>query len=456
MELRGKKALVFGLGRSGLAAARALLAHGASVTLTDRKSDAELAKFAPEARALGLGLALGGHPDGLLDGQDLIVLSPGVPGNIPILGAARARGLEVLGEIELAFRLARRRWLAVTGTNGKTTTTSLLAAMVAEAGAPFLLGGNIGAGLADRVEGLEADGLVVAELSSFQLEECRLFRPEVAVLCNLTPDHLDRYPSMEAYGAAKARIFMNQSPEDTLVFNALDWALGSLCAPAKSRKLLFHRGAEVPEGAWISQGKLFLRLPGQKSVELMPRELLKLRGPHNEENALAAAAAAFAAGIGPAAIRRALEGFSGVEHRLEFCGEAQGVRFVNDSKATNVDSVEKALQSFHEPLSLILGGRDKEGDFSRLKGLVKERVARIYLIGEAADKVERQLGGIKPMHRVARLEDAVERGLRETEKGGWVLLSPGCASFDMFDNYEHRGRVFKQAVAQLMKEGSKA
>ncbi len=453
MQLKGLKALVFGVGRSGMAAARALARHGAQVTLTDKRQAPELGAFAGEAKAAGLGLELGGHPLSLLEGGPLIVLSPGVPGGIPILLEARARGLEILGEIELAWRMAPRRWLAVTGTNGKTTTTSLLAAMLEASGKPMLLGGNIGRGLADEVESLPEEGIVVAEVSSFQLEEISSFRPEAAVITNLTPDHLDRYKDMAAYAAAKARIFENQGPSDSLVLNAQDQNLLALAGPARARKLLFSRTSPVEQGAWIAGGEIVMATPAGRRA-LMPLERLRLRGPHNQENALAAALAASAAGVADAAIARALEGFAGVEHRLEPCGELAGVRFVNDSKATNVDSVEKALQSFEEPVHLILGGRDKEGDFSRLASLVKARVARMYLIGEAAAKVERQLGAVKPFEHLPGLEEAVRSAASRARPGEWVLLSPGCASFDQFQNYEHRGRVFKQAVAELCKQGA--
>jgi UDP-N-acetylmuramoylalanine--D-glutamate ligase len=260
---------------------------------------------------------------------------------------------------------------------------------------------------------------------------------------------------MAAYAAAKARIFENQGPSDFLVLNALDPGLLSLCAPARATRLLFHRHAAVAQGAWIEGGRLWLRLPGRAALDLMPLSELRLRGPHNHENALAAALAAHAAGVDPGAIARTLRDFAGVEHRLEFCGEIGGVCFVNDSKATNVDSVEKALQSFDEPVHLILGGRDKEGDFRRLESLIRDKVARLIFVGEAADKIASQVGHLKESTRVTSMEGAVEEGLRRAKKGEWVLLSPGCASFDMFKNYEHRGRVFKDAVAGLKTAGAK-
>jgi UDP-N-acetylmuramoylalanine--D-glutamate ligase len=449
MDFQGRRVLIFGLGRSGLAAARALAGHGAQVTLTDKRQAQDLGSYAMEAKAAGFGLALGGHEASLVEDCDLVVLSPGVPSAIPPLQRARQRGLEVWSEIELAYRLARRRWLAVTGTNGKTTCTSLVAAMLERAGGPYLCGGNIGRGLADEVERLDPSGIVLAEVSSFQLEEIHAFRPEVALITNLTPDHLDRYKDMDAYAAAKARIFENQEAGDFLVLNAMDEAVLRLGQASRSRRLHFSRLQAQDRGAWLEDGVIRMRLEQGGALDLMPLSGLRLRGPHNHENALASALMAAAAGLPLQSIVTTLEEFQGVEHRLEYCGEVRGVRFVNDSKATNVDSVEKALQSFQEPVHLILGGRDKEGDFSRLSELVRAHVARLYLIGEAAPKVERQLGQVRPFSHAPSLEDAMRQALDHARKGEWVLLSPGCASFDMFKNYEHRGKVFKEAVARM-------
>jgi UDP-N-acetylmuramoylalanine--D-glutamate ligase len=452
MDFSGKKILIFGLGRSGLAASRALIARDARVTLTDKREGAALGAALSDAQRLPISLALGGHDLGLLEGVEAVVLSPGVPGNLEILRQARQRGIVILSEIELAYQLAAasHRWVAVTGTNGKTTTTSLLAAMFEKSGQPYLCGGNIGKALADEVGALDEAGVVVAEVSSFQLEEIHAFKPEVAVITNLTPDHLDRYSGLAAYAAAKARVFENQGSQDWLVLNALDLGLLELAKNAKSRRLLFDRTREVESGAWIEAGQIWLRLErGSAPLALLPLERLLLRGPHNQENALAAAAAAFAMGLTPQTIVAALENFAGVEHRLEACGELNGVRFVNDSKATNVDSVEKALQSFNEPVHLILGGRDKEGDFTRLADLIQGHVARLYLLGEAADKIFSQVGSLKPVSRVDSMEEAVALAFRQAKPGEWVLLSPGCASFDMFNHYEHRGQVFKEAVRQL-------
>jgi UDP-N-acetylmuramoylalanine--D-glutamate ligase len=451
MDLKGRSVVVLGAARSGLAAAAALCRHGAKVVISDRKPIAELAEAAAEAARMGADMAPGGHPMALLEACDLLLLSPGVPGNNAFVKAARAKGIRIWSEIELAYRLSPRRWLAVTGTNGKTTTTSLLHAMFKSAGFPALLGGNIGAALADRVEDAPPEAPVVAELSSFQLEEVGEFKPFVAVWTNLTPDHLDRYPDLEAYAAAKARIHQSMDSREHLVSNAQDPIVERHCQSSRAVRWRFARGEEVACGAWEQGGTLWLREPGSAPLSLMPLAELKLRGPHNLENALAAVCAAAAFGLPVSAITAALRSFEGVEHRLEPAGSVNGVRFVNDSKATNVDSVMKALESFEEPVHLILGGRDKAGDFAALKPLLKARVKAVYSIGEAAATIARQLDGCVPLHDCKDLENAMRQAYGAAKPGEWVLLSPGCASFDQFNDYEHRGRVFKDLVPALAK-----
>jgi UDP-N-acetylmuramoylalanine--D-glutamate ligase len=452
MDLKAKRVVVLGAARSGLAAAAALARHGALVVLSDRKPLAELADAAAAAAEGGFKLAPQGPSDGLLKDCDLLVLSPGVPNSLPFVRAARAAGVPVISEIELAFRLKPRRWVAVTGTNGKTTTTSLIHAMTLQAGVPVLLGGNIGVPLADKVEDAPDDAVVVAEVSSFQLEDVESFKPAVGVWTNLTPDHQDRYADPAAYTAAKARIFGAMDGRDHLVTNAMDLGVEKACAPARAVRWRFARGREVPTGAWEQGGILWLREPGSAARVILPLGELRLRGPHNLENALAAACAAAALGLSDGALAETLRNFAGVEHRLEPSGEVRGVRFVNDSKATNVDSVMKALQSFEEPVHLILGGRDKGGDFGALAGLVREHVARIYTIGEAAAKVQTQLMSAAPCEACGDLATAMRRALDRAQSGDWVLLSPGCASFDQFKDYEHRGRTFKETVALLKAE----
>jgi UDP-N-acetylmuramoylalanine--D-glutamate ligase len=449
MELKGRQVVVVGAGRSGLAACKALLRHGAEVTLNDAKPLSELGLAAAAAAEHGFQLAPGGHPAALLEGCGLLILSPGVSGQLPFIRQARAQGIPVLSEVELAFRLKPRRWLAVTGTNGKTTTTSLLHAMFKAAGFPALLGGNIGEALADRVEDAPDEAAVVAEVSSFQLEDVELFKPFVGVWTNLTPDHLDRYPSLQAYGQAKARLFQGMDGRDHLVSNAMDPQVEAFCSSSRAVRWRFARGAEVPCGAWEQGGTLWMREPGNAAHALLPLAELRLRGPHNLENALAASCAAAAFGLPMESLAAALRDFGGVEHRLEPAGEVGGLRFVNDSKATNIDSVSKALQSFDEPVHLILGGRDKAGDFRVLEPLLRGRVARIYGIGEARAKVQEQLGAVVPVEDCGDLATAVSRAAEQGKRGEWVLLSPGCASFDQFRDYEHRGREFKALAAAL-------
>jgi UDP-N-acetylmuramoylalanine--D-glutamate ligase len=355
--LKGKRAVVLGAARSGMAAASALAAHGAHVSLSDAKGLDALAEAVRRGAKDGFKVVAGGHPESLLKDCALLVLSPGVPGSLPIVAAARDKGIPVISEIELAFRLKARRWVAVTGTNGKTTTTSLIHAMVERAGEPVLLGGNIGLPLADRVEAAPAGAVVVAEVSSFQLEDVDTFKPAVAVWTNLTPDHLDRYPDVEAYTAAKARVFEAMDGRDHLVSNAMDAVVERACSQARAVRWRFRRGGEVPVGAWEKDGTLWMREPGSVARALLPLGELRLRGPHNLENALAAACAGTALVLQDEALRETLRHFAGVEHRLEPCGEVRDVHFINDSKGTNVDSVMKALQSFAEPVHLILGGR---------------------------------------------------------------------------------------------------
>ena len=447
MQLLGKKAVVFGLGRSGMAAARALRAAGASVTAMDQGASA---RASAAADLLRLDIPVVESPEA---GTSIMILSPGIPSSLDVVKLFKAQGGEVLSEVELAFRLSRGPWLAVTGTNGKTTTTAWIAAMFDAAQLPALVGGNIGTALADRVKEAKPGIWIVAEVSSFQLEETQGFHPKVAVITNLTPDHLDRYETMDEYAAAKAKIVAQQRSDDFLIIKAGDPRLENIAQTAASSVLKISASGKAGKGLWQQDGNIYADF-GLGEELLLPVSSLSLRGPHNLENALCAAAAGLLAGLPQEAVVSALKTFKGVEHRLEFCGSIAGVGFVNDSKGTNVDSVAKALQSFEEPVHLILGGKDKGGDFTQLESLIKKRVASICLIGEAAEKIAGQLKEIKKCLRADSLEQAVAQLQKVAKKGEWVLLSPGCASFDMFDNYEHRGRVFKQAVT-LLSEGNK-
>jgi UDP-N-acetylmuramoylalanine--D-glutamate ligase len=367
---------------------------------------------------------------------------------MPLLAEARRQGVPVWGEVELAARLTAARFLGITGTNGKSTTTSLLGAMLQAAGLPCVVAGNIGLALCEVVTGLGPDHWVVAELSSFQLETIATFRPHVAVLLNLAPDHLDRYPDVEPYYAAKARIFMNQTAEDYAVLNADDPLVMQRARGLRSRPLLFSRTRVMGDGAFVRDGRVVVRREGAtRPVCEIGR--IRIQGLHNLENSLAAAAAASAVGVAAGALAAALAGFPGLPHRLELIAEIGGVRFVNDSKGTNVGAVVKSLESYRDGVILIAGGKDKGGDFRPLRPLVETRVKRLLLIGQAAAKIEEQLGGACPMERLPSLAAAVERGREVGAPGDTVLLSPACASFDMFRDFEHRGDVFRDAVLAL-------
>ncbi len=448
MDLANKRVLVVGLERTGRATALFCRARGARVTLSEQRPEAEVAEGVRELRAAGVELELGGHRLETFLAQDLIIPSPGVPLEIGPLGAARACGVPVWSEIELAARFLRGRLLAITGSNGKTTTTLLTGHILREAGRHVLVGGNLGTPLISLVEQSTEDTLSVVEVSSFQLEaiaDC--FRPDVAALLNLTPDHLDRHPSMDAYARAKARIFENQRPEDAAVVNADDSAAVRL-APSRPRRLWFSRCDRVDAGTCLEDGRIVFRSAGH-SVGLLHRADIPLRGEHNVENVLAAACIAALAGIAPDDIRAAVRSFPGVEHRLEPVAEIAGVAFYNDSKATNVDAALKAIAAFPGNLVVILGGKDKGADFRVLAPALAERARLVLLIGAASEKIAVQLGKAVPIERTGTLERAVEVAFERARPGDTVLLAPACASFDQFENFEHRGRVFKDLVHRI-------
>jgi UDP-N-acetylmuramoylalanine--D-glutamate ligase len=448
VELKDKRVLVVGLERTGLATALFCRARGARVTVSERRPESDVAEAAAELRAAGVALELGGHRAGTFLAQDLIVPSPGVPLEIEPLASARARGIPVWSEIELASRFLRGRLLAITGSNGKTTTTLLTGHILRKAGRRVLVGGNVGTPLISLVEQSSDDTLTVAEVSSFQLEAIAdRFRPDVAALLNLTPDHLDRHPSMETYVRAKARIFENQRQEDAAVVNADDPAAARL-APERPRRFWFSRSGPVEEGTGVEDGRIVFRSAGH-GVGLLHRADIPMRGEHNVENVLAAACIAVLAGVAPDVIREAVRSFPGVEHRLEFVAEIAGVAFYNDSKATNVDAALKAIDAFPGNLLVILGGKDKGGDFSALVPALAGRVRLVLLVGAATEKIASQLGDAFPIARAGTLDRAVELGFESARPGDTVLLAPACASFDQFRNYEHRGHVFKELVRRI-------
>src|SRR6266403_5698159 len=449
IDLKGKRVLVIGLARTGIAAALFCADHGAIVTATDSRSAGELEESIAKLRAAGVRLELGGHSDSILEGQQLVIPSPGVPGDVTLLVKARALKIPVWSEIELAFRFLSGQLIGITGSNGKTTTTSLIEYILRNAGFSTVLAGNIGTPLIAEVGATTDRTIAVAELSSFQLELIDTFRPNIAVFLNLTPDHLDRHKTLTAYGAAKARIFENQSSEDFAILNADD-AECTKYAPSLSQVYWFSRKTNVEQGAFVRDGKIIFRQAG-KDDEILDCREIPLPGAHNLENVLAATIATRLAGARPAQIAEAIRSFAGVEHRIEFVAEIHGVRYYNDSKATNVDATRKALEAFPGRIVVILGGKDKDSDYTQLRSALREKAILALLIGSAADKIVKQIEGSVAVSRSGTLENAVTFAAQAAHGGDIVLLAPACASFDQFQNYEHRGRIFKELVHQLQR-----
>ena len=448
MDLANKRVLVVGLGKSGVASALFLQSRGARVTVSDAKPQEQLGEDIPVLLDHGIAVETGGHGERTFRGQDLIVVSPGVPADSAPLVQARALGEPVIGEIELASQFLPRNIVAITGSNGKTTTTTLAGEIVAAGGFPTVVGGNIGTPAISLVERVKADTVVVLEVSSFQLETIQTFRPKVAVVLNITPDHLDRHRTFEAYTNAKARIFENQQGEDFAVLNADDPTCAGLASRTRAQVFWFsNKKKEVKQGACVSDGRVLFR-DAKGQHEIMLASEIPLKGGHNVENVLAAVCVGALMGCEPASIGQAVRGFKAVEHRLEYVATIRGVDYYNDSKATNVDATIKALESFPANVHLILGGKDKDSDYTQLNELLRQRVKRVYTIGAAAEKIESQIKGVEIDHSET-LETALRRAAATAAAGDIVLLAPACASFDQFRNYEHRGRVFKEAVHAL-------
>lgn len=450
MDLDGKRVLVVGLGKSGVASALFLKAHGARVTVSDTKSGDELHSEIPVLLDHGITVETGGHGERTFRGQDLIVVSPGIPLDAPALVQARALGGSVIGEIELAARFLHGPIIAITGSNGKTTTTTLTGEIMTAAGFPALVGGNIGTPAIALAERATPESVIVLEVSSFQLETVDSFRPKVAVILNVTPDHLDRHRTFEAYVNAKARILENQQSADFAVLNADDPTCVAMAARTKAHVFWFSRQKKVQQGAWVLDGNILFR-DGAQQREIMLVSEIPLKGAHNLENVLAAVCAGALMGCAPEKIRQAVRGFTAVEHRLEYVAMIRGVDYYNDSKATNVDATIKALESFPANIHLILGGKDKGSDYSLLNDLLRQRVKRVYTIGAAAAKIESQIKGVEVVH-ADTLENALRKANAVAEPGDVVLLAPACASFDQFKNYEQRGQMFKEIVRTLSAE----
>jgi UDP-N-acetylmuramoylalanine--D-glutamate ligase len=447
MELKGKKVLVVGLGKSGLAAALFLRRRGAQVTVSDVRSAEALALDIPALLEEGIMVETGGH--GLLTfrRQDLIVVSPGVPLTTPEIAQVKSFGLPVIGELELAARFIKGKMLAVTGSNGKTTTTTLLGEILEASGQPTLVGGNIGVPVVSLVEESADETWSVLEVSSFQLESTVEFHPRIAVILNITPDHLDRHGSFENYALAKERIFAAQDEQDSVVLNADNNRAAQAAARSHAQVYWFSVEHAVERGAWLEDGYVVYRHGADAAEErVMPLKEIPLKGAHNVENVLAAVCAARLAGADAETIRGAVRDFHAVEHRLEYVATINGVEYYNDSKATNVDATEKAVAAFASGIHLILGGKDKGSDYTTLTPLLRERVSAVYTIGSAAAKIESQLRGVISLHSCETLHNAVNAAAAAARPGDVVLLAPACSSFDQFDNYEHRGRIFKELV----------
>lgn len=441
-----------GAGKSGVASAKFLAARGAVVALHDRKP---FENWSEEARSLkekfGVGLIDGNLPSWLLDQIDLVVISPGVPTNtIPARYVDRKDG-EVIGEVELAYRFLKGRIVGITGSNGKTTTTTLIGELLKNSGIETLVGGNIGTPLLELTEKATENTWTVAELSSFQLETIKEFHPQVAVCLNVTPNHMDRYDFFSDYAAAKHRLFMNQTPDDVAVLNADNETTASWEKGLRANVVLFSVQKELEEGLFLRGRDLVCRAGGKEKV-LTTRDEIFLRGLHNVENVLASFAAGLACGAAPDSMRETVREFRGVEHRIEFVAEIEGVKFYNDSKATSVDATLKALEALSEEAGktiLILGGRGKQAPYEPLVPLIEKAVRALVLIGEDADNIESQLKNHAEIIRAGSMADAVKKSFEAAEKNDSVLLAPACASFDMFNSFEERGREFKSRVQSL-------
>lgn len=448
MDLQNKRVLVVGLGKSGVASALFLKERGARVTVSDTKSPEDLRDEIPVLLDHGITVETGGHGERTFRGQDLIVVSPGVPVDAPPLMQARASGEPVIGEIELAAQHLPGPIVAITGSNGKTTTTTLVGDILKAGGFQVAVGGNIGTPAISLVTHATRDTVAVLEISSFQLETIKTFRPKVAVILNITPDHLDRHRTFQTYVDAKSRIFENQQASDFAALNEDDPTCRSLGDRTRAQVVLFSRKQEVQKGAYVRDGKILFR-DGVVQREIMLVSEIPLKGAHNVENVLAGVCAGALMGCQPEQIRQAIVNFQAVEHRLEFVATIRGVDYFNDSKATNVDATIKALESFPRNIHLILGGKDKGSDYTVLNDLLRERVKRVYTIGAAAEKIESHIKGTVEIVHSETLENAIRRANAVAVAGDIVLLAPACASFDQFQSYNHRGRVFKEVVRSL-------
>ncbi len=449
-KLKEKSVVVVGMARTGMAVAESLAKVGAKVIVTEIKTEGELGTTVHRLRSLGVELELGGHSPQIFLRGDLIVLSPGVNPALPPLERARVEGIPIVSEIELASWFLNPPIIAVTGTNGKSTTSSLNGHILSRWGKKVFVGGNIGTPLTGYLlQGENAD-YIVAEISSFQLEAICSFRPWIALLLNLGEDHLDRHPTFSSYAEAKRKIFLNQGPGDWAVVNDDDAAVANLTTEIRAQLLPFGRKWRGEMGVTLEDEKVII-YKGRGDEERFPLERVKIIGMHNAENIMAAVGAAKICGVPREAIQESLESFAGLEHRLELVGKWRGVSFYNDSKATNVASSIRALMSFKQPIILLAGGRDKGGDYSSLREVIKERVKALILMGEAKKKMKEALQGSVLTHMVEGMEEGVTLAWKLAHQGDVVLLSPACSSFDMYKDYRERGTTFKEITLKLRK-----
>jgi UDP-N-acetylmuramoylalanine--D-glutamate ligase len=465
MELNNKKVLVVGLGRTGVATASFLRKRGARVTVADLAVEQDLGEYAQKVHEMGIRLELGPHRSETFNGSDLIVLSPGVPHDIGPIVRAKKNNIGIMGEIEMAFRFIGEPIIAVTGTNGKTTTTSLLGEMLKKSGLRVFVGGNIGRPLIGYPDQKEKAEIIVAEVSSFQLDTIDTFRPKIAILLNIADDHLDRYPDFAAYVRSKFRIFKNQLAKDMAILNGSDPKMRSTAGNTISRKLFVTGRRDGEEGADITDENILLNLNLDRVADdnfgstgstkfIIKRSDLRIPGKHNAENVAAASLAALAAGGTFQGVQSALNDFQGLSHRLEYIAMINHVSYFNDSKATNINAVTRALACFNDSVILIMGGRNKGGDFRGLAESVRRHVKEIIALGEARQEILSSLSSVVSVNTAATMEDAVIKATRRAAPGNIVLLSPACSSFDMYNDYAHRGAVFTEAVKKLEKKSA--
>ena len=447
MDFKNKNTLVVGLARSGVSAANLLHKLGANVTVTDEKGEDELLENIKRL-SKGVSLKLGGHDSVNINEIDLTIISPGVPWDSPFLNKLRRKGIRIMSEVEFAFQQLQAPFIAITGTNGKTTTTTLTGDMLKRGGKKVFVGGNIGNPLCEEVLNGGNSELVLSEISTFQMEGIETFKPYISAILNITPDHLDRHESMDEYIELKKRVFINQDENDYMILNLDDEITAGFSTEVRGKKVFFSRLKEVENGAFVREDKIIFKNDGREETVCSLKDL-KLIGVHNIENTLASVAISGICGISGKIMRDVISEFKGIKHRMELVREIRGIRFINDSKGTNVGATVKSLQSFNEPIILIAGGKDKGSDYLPLKGLIEERVKFLILIGDAKKKIAKNLNGFKNRIEADTLENAVKEGYKRAKSGDIVLLSPACASFDMFRDYEDRGEQFEEIVNRL-------